>query len=108
MSCALPILVELDGKVAHVLQGFVGEGHVHVHVALAARECSGDLQPFGFHCRQPHLNKTYVKKREGKTMHEFYKCKHMQLMLFLVGMHLGPSNFLESVLSKIFFCQNQV
>lgn len=38
-----PVLVELDGKVGHMLQSLVGEGHVHVHVALATREGARDL-----------------------------------------------------------------
>lgn len=51
-----PVLVELDGKVGHVLQGLVGEAHVHVHVALAAREGAGDLQALCLHRREPHLD----------------------------------------------------
>lgn len=52
-----PVLVELDGKVGHVLQSLVGEAHVHVHVALAAREGARDLQALCLHCREPHLRK---------------------------------------------------
>ena len=55
-----PVLVELDGEVRHVLQGFVGEVHLHVDVPLAVRERPGDLQAFGLYCRQPDL------KRSGK------------------------------------------
>ena len=50
-----PVLVELDGEVGHVLQGLVGEGHVHVHVALAAGEGPTDLQPLGFDGGEPDL-----------------------------------------------------
>lgn len=52
-----PVLVELDGKVSHVLQGFIGEGHVHVHVTLTPREGSRYLQSFCFDCWQPFLHK---------------------------------------------------
>lgn len=34
----LPILVELNGKVCHVLQSFVGEVHFHIDVPLAVSE----------------------------------------------------------------------
>lgn len=40
-----------------MLQSLVGEAHVHVHVALAAREGTRDLQALGLHCREPHLKK---------------------------------------------------
>lgn len=54
-TCGSPVLVELDGEVSHVLQGLVGEGHVHVHVALAAGEGARDLQALGLHRGEPHL-----------------------------------------------------
>lgn len=53
-----PVLVELDGKVSHVLQGFIGEAHVHVHVPLTPREGSRYLQSFGLDCWQPYLQKS--------------------------------------------------
>lgn len=53
-----PVLVELDGKVSHVLQSLVGEAHIHIHVTLAAREGSRDLQSLCFDCRKPDLIKT--------------------------------------------------
>jgi len=53
-----PVLVELDGKVSHVLQGFIGEGHVHVHLTLTPREGSRYLQSFCFDCWQPFLHKS--------------------------------------------------
>lgn len=39
----IPVLIKLDGKVGHVLQGFVGKSHVHVHVTLTAGEGSGNF-----------------------------------------------------------------
>lgn len=63
-----PVLVELDSKVGHVLQGFVGEAHVHVHVTLAARERSRDLQSLGFHGRKPHLVKSATAVSNTKTI----------------------------------------
>ena len=39
----LPVLVELDGKVTHLLHGFVGEGHVHVDLALPTGHGAADL-----------------------------------------------------------------
>ena len=38
-----PVLVELDSEVGHMLQCLIGEGHVHIHVALAAREGPRDF-----------------------------------------------------------------
>ena len=55
VCCWSPVLVELDGEVRHVLQGLVGEGHVHVHVSLAPRERPADLQTLGFDGWEPHL-----------------------------------------------------
>lgn len=46
----IPVLIKLDGKVSHVLQGFVGKRHVHVHMALTAGERSGNFQPFRLDC----------------------------------------------------------
>lgn len=52
---ASPVLVELNGKIRHVLQGLIGEGHVHVNVPLPVAKGPTDLQAFGLHCRQPDL-----------------------------------------------------
>lgn len=52
-----PVLVELNCEVGHVLQGLVGEAHVHVHVTLAAGEGARDLQTLRFDRREPHLVK---------------------------------------------------
>lgn len=51
----LPVAVELDGEVGHDLQGFVGQHQVHGDGAHLAAEGAGDLQPLGFHGREPHL-----------------------------------------------------
>lgn len=51
----LPVLIELNGKVGHVLQSLIGEVHLHVDVSLPVTECAWDLQSFSFHCRQPNL-----------------------------------------------------
>lgn len=74
-----PVLVELDGEVGHVLQSLVGEGHVHVHVALAAREGARDLQALGLHRREPHLTKAAHVNKSGPTGCSEDVCVHSQL-----------------------------
>lgn len=51
----LPVLIELNGKVSHVLQSLIGEVHLHVDVSLPVTEGARDLQSFSLHCRQPNL-----------------------------------------------------